>query len=311
MSLYQSWYFMSLVGALGGLCAWAITSLLQYLLTFPSLVPDLVPGLLLGGFLGGLTVGFDDHWSGKRVQAGAVCAGLGMGALAGAVAAFLAIPIRNGLLRQYPMVFRVLTWTMAGGFIGLGLGIRRAGADGARIGNPVAGGLLGGVASGLLFTLAGGSYPDVSNALCFTLSGVGVSSGLTLTPVVAREAVLLFVRSGDARAQSKLGRSRKQWPLQEGRNYVIGSGGGPAGPREVSLSIPDAAIAARHAVIYAKEGRYFIARHEENRTPAAVARYPLKVGSKTITASRRLEHLDDVTVGRTALKFQVRTKEAR
>jgi hypothetical protein len=309
MSLYQTWYFMSLVGGIAGLGAWCITDVLQYLLTFPAVVPDLVPGLLLGGFLGGMAAGFDEHWSGKRVSAGAVLKGAGLGVLAGVVASLFAIPMRNALLRPYPAVYRILTWMTAAALIGLALGARLP--DRSRIGHPVTGGLVGGLAGGILFTAAGSSFPDVTNALCFTLTGMGISSGLMLTPTVAREAVLLFVRSGDARAQSKLGRSRKTWPLQEGRNYVIGSGEPAAGPREVVVGIPDAAVAARHALIYSRDGRYFIARHEENRAPAAVARYPLKVGGRTITSARRLEHLDDITIGKTALKFQVRAKEGR
>src|ERR1017187_7359959 len=57
MSLYQSLFFMSLVGGMAGLAAWALTTLLAGLVQFPAISPDLIPAVLLGSFMGGLTVG--------------------------------------------------------------------------------------------------------------------------------------------------------------------------------------------------------------------------------------------------------------
>jgi hypothetical protein len=315
MSLYQSIYYMSLVGGLAGLSTWALTTLLASLFRFPAFAPDLIPAVLLGSFMGGLTVGFSDHWSGNRVLPRWVLAGVGIGCLAGLLGSVLQIPIRNSLSRYYPMLVRVLTWMLVASFIGFGLGLRRAGLNRARIGHPVLGGLLGGLVSGLLFATAGGSYPDITNALCFTLSGVGISCGLTLAPILLREAVVQFVRSGDSRAQSKFGRSHKQWALQQGDSYVIGSQS-PALSQthyrpEVEIYIPDAAIASRHAMLFAKEGRYFIARHQDSRAAAAIARYPLKVRGRTVSSAQQLQHLDDILIGRTSLRFQVLSKESQ
>jgi hypothetical protein len=315
MSLYQSLYYMSLVGALAGLATWALTTLLASFIRFPAFSPDLIPAVLLGGFMGGLTVTFADHWSGNRILPRWVFSGIGLGSLAGLLGAVILIPVRNSLLGPYPAIVRILTWVLIASFIGFGLGLRQAGVNRARIGHPVTGGLLGGLLSGLLFTVAGASYPDVTNALCYTLTGVGISSGLTLAPILLREAVIQFVRSGDPRVQSKLGRSRKQWELQEGDSVVLGSqspSGSQMSPRrEVEVFIPDAAIAPRHATVFAKEGRYFLARHEDTRAAAAVARYPLKVHGRNVSSAHQLQHLDDILIGRTSLRFQLRSKESR
>ncbi|MEO8367745.1 MAG: FHA domain-containing protein [Candidatus Solibacter sp.] len=314
MSLYQSLYYMSLVGGLAGLAAWALTTLLAALFRFPAFAPDLIPAVLLGSFMGGLTVGFTDHWSGNRVMPRWVLAGAGVGCLAGLLGSVLVIPIRESLLTHYPVLVRVLTWILVASFVGFALGLRRARVNRARIGHPVTGGLLAGLVSGLLFTMAGSSYPDITNAVCFTLTGVGVSCGLTLAPILMREAVVQFVRSGDVRAQSKFGRSHKQWPIQQGDSYIIGSQSSTAsqtrlGP-EVEIYIPDSAIASRHATMFAKEGRYFIARHQDSRAAAAMARYPLKVRGRNVSSAQQLQHLDDILIGRTSLRFQILNKES-
>jgi hypothetical protein len=315
MSLYQSLYYMSLVGGLAGISAWALTTLLAYLVRFPAFAPDLIPAVLLGGFIGGLTVGFTDHWSGNRILPRWVLSGIGLGCLAGLFAALLQIPIRDSVLGRHPFLVNILTWMLVASFIGFALGLRRAGVNRARVGHPVVGGALGGLVSGTLFSVAGSAFPDVTNALCFVLSGVGISCGLTLAPILLREAVLQFVRSGDARAQSKFGRSHKQWELQEGDSYMIGSQSSSGSQthyrREVEIYIPDAAIASRHATLFAKEGRYFIARHEDNRAAAAIARHPLKVRGRNVSSAQQLQHLDDILIGRTSLRFQVRSKESR
>jgi pSer/pThr/pTyr-binding forkhead associated (FHA) protein len=129
-----------------------------------------------------------------------------------------------------------------------------------------------------------------------------------------REAVVQFVRSGDPRAQSKFGRTRKQWPIQQGDSYVIGSQSSSVrqthlGP-EVEIYIPDAAIASRHATMFAKEGRYFIARHQDSRAAAAMARYPLKVKGRNVSSAQQLQHMDDILIGRTSLRFQLVSKES-
>jgi hypothetical protein len=300
------------VGGLAGFLAWALSALLASMLRFPAVAPDLTPAILLGGLMGALTVAFSDHWSGIRIRTLWVLSGAGLGVLGGIVAAALQIPIRDSLLAHYPVVVRVLTWTLVAAFIGLAMGLREQ--NRARIGHPVMGGVLGGVVSGLLFTLAGSSYPDITNALCFTLTGVAITCGLTLAPMVIGEGVLAFVRSADPRAQSKLGRSRKVWPpLQDGDSYVIGSQSSSTSQtryqREVGVYIPDAAIAGRHATVFAKEGRFFISRHEDTRAAAAIARYPLKVRNRNVLGAQQLQHLDEILVGRTTLRFQVRTKD--
>jgi hypothetical protein len=311
MSLYQSLYYMSLVGGLAGVSAWALTTLLAAVLRFPAAAPDLIPAMLLGGLLGALTVAFSDHLSGNRWRWRWTLSGAGLGLAGGALAGLLQIPIRDSLLAHYPVVVRVLSWTLAAGFIGLAMGVR--GQNRARIGHPVMGGVAGGVVSGLLFTVAGSSYPDVTNALCFALTGVAITSSLTWAPIVMGEAVLSLVRSADPRAQSKRG---KQWPpLQEGDSYTIGSQSSSSSQtryrREVDVYIPDAAVAGRHATVFAREGRFFLARHDDTRSAAALGRYPLKVRGRNVSSAQQLQHADEILIGRTTLRFLIRTKEGR
>src|ERR1017187_5730290 len=118
MSLYQSLFYMSLVGGMAGLAAWALTTLLAGLVQFPAISPALIPAVLLGSFMGGLTVGFSDHWAGNRVLPRWVLAGVGIGCLAGLLGSALQIPIRNALFVHYPIVVRVLTWILIASFIG-------------------------------------------------------------------------------------------------------------------------------------------------------------------------------------------------
>jgi pSer/pThr/pTyr-binding forkhead associated (FHA) protein len=72
---------------------------------------------------------------------------------------------------------------------------------------------------------------------------------------------------------------------------------------EVEIFIPDAAIAARHATLFARERRFYVARHPDVGGEAGMARYVLRVRGRTVTTTQELRDSDDILVGRTALKF--------
>jgi len=121
------------------------------------------------------------------------------------------------------------------------------------------------------------------------------------------------VSSGDARAQSKFGRTHKEWELQQGDTYVIGSQSQDFSKTryrpDVEIFIPDTAIAPRHAILFGKEGRFYLARHQDTVGQAALARFVTRVKGKSMVGSQELRDNDDIQIGRTALRFAAKKKE--
>jgi MFS family permease len=291
MSLYQTLYFMSLVGGMAGLFSWVLVALVSTVLTNqPVWVSDLVPATILGVFIGGLTVGFSDHWSGNRVLPRWVVSGSLIGMVAGLAAGLLQIPITDNLSQQAPVLTRLIVWMLAGSFIGCGLGLRWAEVNPARVAHAFAGGLIGGALGGLIFAGLATSIPDLSQALGYVVVGIGICFGVTLAPILLRDGVLQFVSSGDARAQNKFGHKHKEWEIQQGDSYVIGSQSQDLSRSryrpEIDVFIPDTGIASRHAILLGKGGRFFVARHPSASDEASIARYQLRVRGKTVVTSQ-------------------------
>ena len=182
MSLYQTLYYMSLVGWMAGLFSWACTALVAAALPSQteSWVPDLVAAVFLGAFIGGLTVGFSDKWSGNRVMPRWVVSGTLIGIFAGLLAGGIQIPITKNLQAQAPVLNRLIAWMLVGSFIGLGLGLRWVQVNRARVVHAFAGGLIGGALGGLIFAGLGSKIPDLSQALGYVVLGVGICFGITL-----------------------------------------------------------------------------------------------------------------------------------
>ena len=314
MSLDQSLYFMSLVGGMAGLFSWALATLVTSLLSTQETawLPDLISAIILGGFIGGFTVGFSDRWSGNRVLGRWIASGALIGMTAGLIAGLIQVPITNRLGERYPVLSRLITWMIAGSLIGLGLGLRWISVNRLRAAHAQVGGLIGGAAGGVFFASLGSSIPDLSLALGFVLTGVGISFGITFAPILLRDGLIQFISSSDPRAQSKYGRSRKQWEVQDGDSYLIGSQTQDASQTryrpEIEIFIPDASIAPRHAHLYGKKGRFYLARHAEAAGQAGLARYILRVGGKTVTGFQELHDSDDILIGRTALTFVAKRK---
>lgn len=314
MSLDQNLYFMSLVGGMAGLLSWALATLVISLIGIQQTPwwSDLISAIVLGGFIGGLTVGFSDRWSGNRVLARWIVSGALIGMSAGLIAGLIQIPITRRLAENYPILARLITWTIAGSLIGFGLGLRWISVNRLRAAHALVGGLIGGASGGAIFAGLGNSIPDLSLALGFVFTGVGISFGITFAPILLRDGLIQFVSSSDPRAQSKFGRSRKQWEVQDGDSYLIGSqtqGSSQTRYRpEIEIFIPDAAIAPRHARLYGKEGRFYLARHNDAAGQAGLARYVLRVGGRTVSGFQELHDSDDIMIGRTALNFVAKRK---
>src|SRR5580698_7045547 len=125
MNIYQTLYFMSLVGGTAGLLAWASQALLVLLIPAgsPAWPSAVMAAALLGGFIGGLTVAFDEKWAGNRVQARWVFSGAAIGFFGGAASGAVHLPLREALPGALPLAM-VLGWLVTGGVVGAGLGAR-------------------------------------------------------------------------------------------------------------------------------------------------------------------------------------------
>lgn len=317
MGLYRNLYFMSLVGATAGLFAWLFSVLSAAAMggSTSALAPDLIAAGLLGGLIGGATVAFSDHRGGNPIRARFVVSGALIGIAAGLFASILHIPLRSALADQSPFLTRVIAWMLAGSFIGFGLGLRSANVNKARPIHAFLGGMFGGAAGGALFAALGSRVPDLTQALGFLCIGIGISAGITLAPILLRDGVLQFISSGDARAQSKLGPVHREWELQDGDSFVIGSESQDSSStryrKEVDIFIPDASIASRHATLFARDGRFYIARHPGIADRSGLARYVLRVRGKTVIRTSELNHADDISIGKTSLRFVARAGRGR
>ncbi len=312
MSLYQTLYFMSLVGGMSGLFSWGIVRLLEAALTSQAgtWVSDVIATTVLGALIGGLTVAFSDRYSGNRVMPRWIVSGTLIGLFAGAIAGFADIPITNRLSATSPLAARLISWMLAGSLIGLGLGLRWIHVNRMRAAHAYVGGLFGGLLGGSIFAVIGSRVPDLSQAIGFIVVGIGICFGVTFAPILLRDGLLQFISSGDPRAQMKFGHSKKEWELQQGDTYTIGSRSQDSGLTkyrpDIEIFIPDAAIASCHAILFGKDGRFYVARHPEAGGQAGLARYVLRVRGRTVTSSQELFNADDVLIGRTALKFVTR-----
>jgi hypothetical protein len=74
--------------------------------------------------------------------------------------------------------------------------------------------------------------------------------------------------------------------------------------RGPDIYVPDASMATRHAVIFAKNGRYYIARHPDSAGSEGVSKFVLRVRGRTVVASQELSPADDILIGKTAMRFE-------
>ena len=314
MKINQLLYFMSLAGAFAGLLAWAGQGLIVSLLPIgaEAWIPVVIATALLGGCIGGMTVGFDEKWSGNRVQPRWVLMGAVIGLSAGTVSGALHLPLRSAMPGALPLGL-VLGWMVTGAFIGTGLGARWMSVNRARLAHGMVGGMCGGFFGGVAFTLLSQWVPDIAQAFAYVLTGAGISFGIAFAPIFLRSAVLRFVNSGDARAIGKLG--SKEWAVQDGDSYILGSQSADLSKtsygREVGIYLPDASVAPRHARIYGKDGRFFVTRHPDVMSESGLRRFVLRMQDRSITSPRELQDQNLIVLGRTTLMFVAKQKGAK
>jgi hypothetical protein len=312
MSIYRGLYFSTLAGALGGLLASLCTVLLAIPMADKPLVwlPDTIALLCFGSIVGILIYTHFDRVLLGKVRASSIGFGLLFGGLSAIAASALAYGLRAGIALTSPTLYRVTVWAFCFSLIGLGLGLRWVNSNRGRVLHTYVGSLAGGILGGLVFVLF---TPHLSAGISMCglmLAGAGTGFGSGIAPVLVREGVIRFISSGDARAQNKLGKNKTLWDLDTDESYVIGSA--PTAQdnnrfqQGADVCIPDSAIAPRHAVVFQKSGRYFIARHPDAAGPEGIAKYVLRIKGKTVVTSQELHPADDLLIGRTALRFESR-----
>jgi hypothetical protein len=272
----QTVYYMVLVGGIAGLACWSIVSWIPDLTTIGGALLDVITMAVLGGFIGGLTVGCHDYWLADRVAGRWVVVGLAAGVVAGVIGGLIhAAMSQSPLTGQLPLLSRTLSWMIAGWLIGLGVSLRWVMINKARVLHGLIGGAFGGLLGGIAFWSLKGVSADVAQLLGFALTGVGMTCGVSLAPMLLRQGVLEFVSSGDPSVLETYGRSHQQWEIDDDGRYVIGSlGARPPHARvtpETQIYIPDKLVAPRHAVLISNAGRYYIEPHPELRMPQPVA----------------------------------------
>jgi hypothetical protein len=206
--------------------------------------------------------------------------------------------------------YRLAAWSIGFSIISLGLGLRWLSTNRARVIHTYAGGLVGGLLGGIVFVLFSPHVP-IGIGMCGLLfAGAGTGFGAGIAPILVRDGLIRFISSGDARAQSKLGKVRKEWDLESEESYILGSmmtqQGGARYQQGADICIPDASIAPRHAVLFSREGRYYIARHPDAAGSEGIAKFVLRIKGKTVVTSQELHPSDDLLIGRTALRFESR-----
>ncbi|RXS97445.1 FHA domain-containing protein [Silvibacterium dinghuense] len=243
-----------------------------------------------------------------RMRAASLGYGLLFGGVSGILAALLSIGLHHAVADTSPSLFRLAVWALCISVIGLGIGLRWANSNRARVLHTYSGSLVGGLLGGAMFVLFGPHIPGGASIAGLMLAGAGTGFGTGIAPTLIREGSLRFISSGDARAQNKLGKERKLWALDIDESYVIGSAttaqNGTKFQQGADISVPDVAIAPRHAVVFSREGRYFIARHPDVGGPEGIAKYVLRARGKTVVGSQELHPSDDILIGRTALRFE-------
>ena len=316
MNVYRSLYFATLIGVLGGFLA-AVAGLLSAIPFVDSglrFLPDFLNLSFFGVCVAVLLLVYFDRVLLGKVRGSSIGYGLLFGCGAGILACGLAQALRIGVGAVSPTLYRLSVWSLCCSVLGLGVGLRWAKSNRARILHTYAGSLVGGLVGGGVFTLFAPHVSAGTSMAGFMLAGGGTGFGAGIAPILVKEGLLRFISSGDARAQNKLGKAHTVWELDSDESYVLGSAptaqGGTRFQQGADIFIPDITIAARHAVVFSKESRYFIARHPDAAGPEGIAKYVLRLKGKTVVSSQELHPSDDLLIGRTALRFESRKESA-
>jgi len=264
-SFQQTIWEMALIGALAGVICWFIWSLLQIPLAIDVEYYDMIAFTLLGALIGGLSVGVNDRRLGDAIVPLWILIGVVGGAIAGAAGGWIARFVRAAMI-DAGFAADVLSWLIAGALIGFGISLRWWKVNRSRVFNGLLGGMAGGVVGGLAYlllaNLIGGGN---SQAIGMALAGLGITTFISLAPILTRQGMLEFVNSADAATQKRYKQSRKQWEIHNGEKYVIGRLSASQSTTmlspELQIYIPDSLIEPRHAILLSRDRRFYIEPH--------------------------------------------------
>jgi hypothetical protein len=264
-SFQQTIWEMALIGALAGVICWFIWSLLQIPLAIDVEYYDMIAFTLLGALIGGLSVGVNDRRLGDAIVPLWILIGVVGGAGAGATGGWIARFIRAAMIDS-GFAADVLSWLIAGALIGFGISLRWWKVNRSRVFNGLLGGMAGGVVGGLAYlTLANLIGGGNSQAIGMALAGLGITTFISLAPILTRQGVLEFVNSSDASTQKRYKQSRKQWEIHNGEKYVIGRLSASQSTTmlspELQIYIPDSLVEPRHAILLSRDRRFYIEPH--------------------------------------------------
>jgi hypothetical protein len=264
-SFQQTIWEMALVGALAGVICWFIWSLIQIPLAVDVEYYDMIAFTLLGALIGGLSVGINDRRLGDTIVPLWILIGAVGGAVAGAAGGLVARFLREAMI-DAQFVADLLSWLIAGALIGFGISLRWWQVNRSRVFNGLLGGMAGGVAGGLAYlllaNLIGGGN---SQAIGMALAGLGITTFISLAPILTRQGVLEFINSSDPATQKRYKQSRKQWEIHSGEKYVIGRLSASQSTTmlspELQIYIPDSLVEPRHAILISRDRRFYIEPH--------------------------------------------------
>jgi hypothetical protein len=309
MGFIRFLYVSALSGALAGLVAWGIDTLISTTVEMAhgGWTADAIVITLFALFLTPFLFAQMDRFSGRSFRWASIGVGVAVAVLSAAIAIAVLWFLRGNVSAESPVLYRLAGWALVGSLLGAGTGLRWVGSNRIRILHTYTGGLGGGLLGGMLFIGLGTYQPELCQAAGLMLTGAGIGFGAGLAPLLIQDGALQFISSADARAQSKYGRTHKLWELKHDETYVIGSLATAQSETRfqpgAEIFIPDGAIAPRHSVLYSREGRFYIARHPDAGGAEGIAKHVLRVRGKTVTASQELTEADDILIGRTALRF--------
>jgi hypothetical protein len=309
MSFLRLLYFSALSGAIAGLFAWGASVLVGAVIEtqHADWMGDNLVVLSLSLLLAPFLFVQMDRFSGRKFRWVAIGMGILIAMIPAAIASAVLWLLRHNVASESPVLYRLAAWSLAGSILGIGIGARWIRSNSMRVLHTYTGGFAGGLLSGMLFVGLGPHQPELCQAAGLMLTGAGIGFGAGIAPLLIRDGAVQFISSADARAQSKYGRAHKYWELKHEETYMIGSLATSQSDTRfqpgADIFVPDASMAPRHAVIFSKEGRFYIARHPDAGGPTGIAKYVLRVRGKTVTTSQELTESADVLIGRTALRF--------
>ena len=237
-------YYYGVLGAIGGLIGWQISSMIGLSFTANVYLSEFIVGALIGLSVG-LLIGFAEGVPTRnfpQASKAVVISGL-LGALGGG----LGLPLSEGfyqLLGGEPWA-RVLGWGVFGLIIGLASGI----TSGAQGGKGTTGGLLGGILGGCLLEVVRSRFSDPLLGKAVGLVLLGGAIGVFIAMIVYLLSKAWFtVTSGKLKGTDII---LDKFIHPEGPPVTIGSNA-----LKADIVFPDPDIAPQHAVLKG-EGSHF------------------------------------------------------